>query len=151
MVVGRQVEMAAPKGNTNALKHGLYARQFTEAQRQGLKKMSWDDFRHEEFLHRSVGAEIFRLLRALLANEMPDIDQVIKMATLLSKNTITTACSARMYAQLNVQEPITKDALSEALDNVPFDICEQEEKEIQELKRRSPYGYKVKGDERESV
>lgn len=120
--------MPAPKGNTNALKHGLYARQFNETQRQGLRKMSWDDFRHEEFLHRSVGAEIFRLLQALLAKETPDIEDVIGLAASLAKNTAAVSASARTHALLNGRDMGITDALSEALDNVPFDLCKPAQK-----------------------
>ena len=116
--------MAAPKGNTNALKHGLYAKQFNEAQRLGLCRMAWDDFRHEEFMHRSVGAEIFRLLQVLLAKETPDIEQVIKLAASLAKNTLTTGCSARTHALLNRPDEEEVDPLWEALDIEPFDIIE---------------------------
>jgi len=119
--------MGAPKGNTNALKHGLYARQFNEDQRLGLRKMAWDDFRHEEFAHRSVGAGIFRLLQALLAQEMPDIEQVIKLADCLSRITISTGTAARTYSILSGEDKQMEDALEQALDNVPFDICEPED------------------------
>ena len=118
--------MPAPKGNTNALKHGLYAKLFNENQRLGLKKMAWDDFRHEEFVHRSVGAGIFKLLQVLLAEKTPDIDQVVKLANSLSNNTASISTSARTHALLNRHDNEIADALSEALDNVPFDICESE-------------------------
>ena len=117
--------MPAPKGNTNALKHGLYAKLFNENQRLGLKKMAWDDFRHEEFVHRSIGAGIFKLLQVLLAEKPPDIDQVVKLANSLSNNTASISTSARTHALLNRHDNEIADALSEALDNVPFDICEQ--------------------------
>ncbi len=109
------------KGNTNALKHGLYAKQFNENQRQGLRRMKWDDFRHEEFLHRAIGEGIFKILQALLAKKTPDIDQVVKMVNALSINTTTTSTSARTHAMLNGRDEELGDALSEALDNVPFD------------------------------
>jgi len=118
--------MTAPKGNTNPLKHGLYAQQFTENQRLGLRKMAWDDFRHEEFLHRSIGAELFKLLRALLAEEQPDLDLAIKLAGFLAKNTLTTVVSARTHALLNPPDDAEIDPLEEALDIEPFDIPEPE-------------------------
>ena len=127
--------MGAPKGNTNALKHGLYAKQFNESQRLGLRKMAWDDFRHEEFAHRAVGACIFRLLQVLLAEETPDIDQVVKLANSLARNTESTGTSARTHALFNRPDTVIEDALSEALDNIPFDICESEEKELQAKKQ----------------
>jgi hypothetical protein len=116
------VAVPGSKGNTNALKHGLYAKQFNETQRLGLKRMDWDDFKHEEFAHRAIGAGIFRLLQVLLAQETPDIEQVIRLANALSNNTISTCTSARTHVLLNGQDDSLGDALSEALDNVPFDL-----------------------------
>ena len=111
---------SAPKGNTNALKHGLYARHFNEAQRSGLKRMEWDDFRHEEFLQRVIAEGIFRLLNDLLAGRTPDIDQVVKLANSLARCTVAAGTHARTHANLNgVDEPLG-DALSEALEDVPF-------------------------------
>ena len=114
-------------GNTNALKHGLYARQFNEEQRKGLKKMDWNDFRHEEMAHRSIGARIFGILQTMLAKESPDIDQIVQLAYALSKNTTTTSTSARTHAILNGRYEQLGDALSEALDNVPFEEANDEQ------------------------
>lgn len=46
--------MTPRKGNTNALKHGLYARRFTDTEKQLLKKMDVDDLRQEIALLRVV-------------------------------------------------------------------------------------------------
>ena len=46
--------MAPRKGNTNALKHGLYSRRFTDTEKQLLKKMDVDDLRQEIALLRVV-------------------------------------------------------------------------------------------------
>ena len=116
--------MAAPKSNTNALKHGLYAKQFNQEQVAGLKKMAWDDFRHEEFAHRAIGQSIFKLLNALLSGQTIDIDQVVKLVNSLCNNTIATATCARTYALLNREDESDEDPLSQALDDVPFDIID---------------------------
>jgi hypothetical protein len=113
--------MPAPKGNTNALRHGLYARHFNEDQRTGLRRMAWDDFRHEEFAHRAVGAAIFKLLNALLSRGEVDVDQVSKLCNALMLNTSATNTSARTHAILNGQDEQIGDALSQALEDVPFD------------------------------
>jgi len=118
--------MAAPKGNTNALKHGLYAKQFNERQRSSLKRMAWDDFRHEEFAHRTVGERIFGLLQELLAQENPDLEAVGKLMNALASNTASINVSARTHAILNGKDEQIQDALSEALGNVPFDEVSDE-------------------------
>ncbi len=117
----------AKTGNTNALKHGLYAKQFNEDQRKGLKRMDWNDFRHEELAHRCAGARIFALLQAALAKEPPDIDQIVQLVFALSKNTITTSTSVRTHAILNGQDEQLEDAFSEALDNVRFEEADDEQ------------------------
>ncbi len=42
--------MGAPKGNTNALKHGLYAKHYTPAERAELRRMLPDDLQHEMYM-----------------------------------------------------------------------------------------------------
>jgi hypothetical protein len=110
----------APKSNTNALKHGLYAKQFNDDQRLGLKRMAWDDFRHEEFAHRVIGVQIFMLLNEKLAVQHPDIDQVVKLSNSFAICTTTTGTHARTHAHLNGMDEQQGDALSEALSDVPF-------------------------------
>ena len=112
--------MPAPKGNTNALKHGLYAKQFNEDQRSGLKKMAWDDFRHEEFAARVVASDVFRLLQNALSMPVCDVDQVSKLAQAFVAAITATGTSARTHANLNGKDEPLGDALSEALGNVPF-------------------------------
>src|SRR5512137_2710286 len=110
----------APKGNTNALKHGLYARHFNEAQRSGLKRMEWNDFRHEEFLHRVIAEGFFKLLNELLSGVTPDINLIVKLANSLARCTVAAGTHARTHANLNGLDDPLGDALSEALEDVPF-------------------------------
>jgi uncharacterized protein YjcR len=44
----------APKGNTNALKHGLYAKQYSPEEQKELRRMSFDDLQHEINAMRKV-------------------------------------------------------------------------------------------------
>ena len=110
----------APRGNTNALKHGLYARQFNQEQQDGLRRMAWNDFRHEEFAHRAVGARIFKLLNDLLGTNKVDTSDLLKLVSSLQINTAATNTSARTHALLNGDDGQIGDALSQALDDVPF-------------------------------
>ncbi|MGA2490609.1 MAG: hypothetical protein ABSF99_10580 [Anaerolineales bacterium] len=117
--------MPAPKGNTNALKHGLYAKQFNEDQRAGLRKMDWNDFRHEEFAHRAIGEAIFILLHDIITGFQPDIELVVKLVNSLAINTTATCTCARTHALLNGEEPESDDPLSIALDMVPAFLDER--------------------------
>jgi hypothetical protein len=113
--------MPAPKSTTNALKQGLYARQFNDDQRQGLKKMAWDDFRHEEFAARTHAADLFNLLQSALRLPVVSVDHVTRLSACFVAAINAVATSASMHAHLNGQAEKPFDPLSEALDNVPFD------------------------------
>jgi hypothetical protein len=114
--------MPAPKSNTNALKHGLYAKQFNEDQRKGLRRMAWDDQRHEEFAARVHGSEILRLIIIELSAPVIDIDKIVKLSSSLNNALIASGTSARTHAGLNGEDPNINDALSEALGNFhPFE------------------------------
>ena len=108
----------APRGNTNALKHGLYAKHFTEQQRDGLKKMDWRDHRHEINLHRTIEENLFIQLQALFSQPVVDLDKVSKLVNSLYLNTSSISTSAKTHALLNGDEALG-DALSEALAMVP--------------------------------
>jgi hypothetical protein len=113
--------MPAPKGNTNALKHGLYAKRFNETQRLGLRHMAWDDLRHEEFMLRVAADEIYKLLMESLSTIPIDIDHVTNLANSLAICTTATGSHARTHALLNGKERQIIDALSEALSLIdPF-------------------------------
>jgi len=112
----------APKGNTNALKWGLYAQHFNDEQRKGLKRMHWRDERHEIFMHRTIGEDLFIHLQSLLSMPVVDLDQVVKIVNILANNTTTIGTSSRTHAILNGEDPQMGDALSEALgDFNPFE------------------------------
>jgi len=117
--------MPAPKGNTNSLKHGLYAKQFNEDQRAGLKRMQWDDYRHEIFVSRVAGAGVFKKLQSILSSPEVDLDQLVKAVNLLAVAFIAAGTSARTHANLNDSEEAFGDALSLALGDVPFDLVEK--------------------------
>ena len=114
------------KRTSQTLRHGLYSSQLTAKQRLGLKKMPWDDTRHEVILHRAVGAGLFRLLQALLADERPDVEQVVKLVGSLGYNTAQVNTSVRTYA-LRKGRPPARDALHAALQGVPFELAPADE------------------------
>ena len=53
--------MGAPKGNTNALKHGLYAKHFSPEEQTRLRKMSPEDYRHEIAMMRLAVSNLFQI------------------------------------------------------------------------------------------
>ncbi len=90
--------MPGKKGNTNALKHGLYASHFTEAQRKGLKGMPPTDSDQEIALLR---ATIDRILTMI--EKCENEDRKIKLYnTLLHAN-------QRLSTAMRTQALITGD------------------------------------------
>lgn len=69
----------APKGNTNALKHGLYSPRFQEAELKDLKALSEPDLTEEIAMLRLV---IRRLISRL--DEVETLDQLMRYTTTLS-------------------------------------------------------------------
>jgi hypothetical protein len=112
--------MPAPKGNTNALKHGLYAKQFNDDERAGLKKMHLDDHRHEVNALRTVGAELYRLFKIQLSLPVVDVSKAVALSNAIEMVAVATGTSARTHNLLNGTDEPVGDALSEALGNVPF-------------------------------
>ena len=56
------VKMAgAPRGNCNALKHGLYAKHYTAEQKEELRKMEHGDLRHEINAARMIVSDIIKM------------------------------------------------------------------------------------------
>lgn len=113
--------MPGSKGNTNALKHGLYAKQFRDDQRASLRKMAWDDHRHELNMFRTVAADVYRLLRSSLDSSSPNLDRLSTLVTDLSIAAARVDASARTHGLLNGTIESYTDALELALEMVPFD------------------------------
>jgi hypothetical protein len=72
----------APKGNTNALKHGLYAKHFTPAEREHLGKMSPMDSIHEVHLLRLTLEKVLSMIESC-----EDEDRLIKLYNTLYQGT----------------------------------------------------------------
>jgi uncharacterized protein YjcR len=105
--------MAAPTGNANALKHGLYARHLSKAERTNLKWMDAQDLEHEITLLRAVTDRILRLLE-----QTEDAETKIKLLNALNNTIATINTSARTHALLNGSYNPLDDALTEALANL---------------------------------
>lgn len=98
-------------GNTNALKHGLYAKQFTDAERKLLKQMPESDLRQEIALLRVV---VDRVLTAFAAIE-DDADALAKTATALTAAVLALNTTMRTHALLSGDYSPLADADDEAI------------------------------------
>jgi hypothetical protein len=120
--------MGAPKGNTNALKHGLYAKPFSPSDRARLRSMSPEDFRQEiEMLRITVGHlfEIHSRLHARLesqsALDQPSlVDSLARVSNSLSLAMTTLNTTARTYALLTGTNASVNDAFEQALNSLPI-------------------------------
>ena len=72
----------APPKNTNALKHGLYAKHFTPADRENLGKMSPMDSVHEVQLLRLTLEKVLTMIE-----NCEDEDRLIKLYSTLYQGT----------------------------------------------------------------
>jgi len=106
----------APKpGNTNAYKHGLYAKRFAKEEVTALKKMPADDLRQEIALLRVV---IDRMLK--ISEGISDAEVAAKIMTSLSTAITTLNSTVRTHALMSGNYQPLDDALAGALDDVPF-------------------------------
>ena len=118
--------MGAPKGNTNALKHGLYAKRYSLEETAGLRNMPPEDYQHEIFMMRVVVKNIFEihtelvaLVEKLLASGQPaEVEGLTKITNSLSLAMTALNTTARTYALFNGTDTALIDPLDEALDGL---------------------------------
>ena len=103
--------MPGSPGNTNALKHGLYAKRFSLDEKKSLKQMPESDLRQEIALLRVVAD---RLLQSLSAIEN-DADAQAKTATVLTLTITALNTTMRTHALLTGNYSPINDADAEAL------------------------------------
>jgi hypothetical protein len=120
--------MGAPKGNTNALKHGLYAQHFTPEERARLRRMAPDDYRPEINIMRQTADgiyEIGKLIQAitrtgLASNQPVNLEELARITNSLSAAVAALNTTARTYALFTGADTSRTDALDEALNCLPF-------------------------------
>ena len=106
------------KGNTNALKHGLYAAHFSdETSQTALKKMPFDDLRQEIAALRIVGEKIMAKIEG-----QPDTDDLSKLTNSFVAAITAINTSMRTQALLQGTYNPLDDAINQALGKFdPFD------------------------------
>ena len=110
----------APKGNCNALKHGLYAKHYTEEQKEELRKMGHGDLRHEINAARMIVGDILKLHASLMSGEKVDIDEITKLDNSACNAIDKVSLCATRYAILNGECEKLNDSLAEALEGIPL-------------------------------
>jgi hypothetical protein len=118
--------MPAPKGNTNALKHGLYSKHFSAEEQTRLGKMSPEDYRHEINMMRVAIRNVFEI-QVRLHKEVEDlmntgkaydVEALAKITNSLSLAMTALNTTARTYALFNGTDTNVTDAFDEALDSL---------------------------------
>lgn len=103
--------MPAPKGNTNALKHGLYAKRIRKEVKNELRWMLADDLTHEIFAARLLLAQMYDEFE----KAGDDVELKTKITTAYALLLTTLNSSMRTHAFLTGKEPEFLEALTEAL------------------------------------
>jgi hypothetical protein len=112
--------MSAPKGNANALRHGLYAKHYTPEQRKELSQMAHDDLRHEINSARVVAADILKCHYQIMAGEKVDLDQLAKNVGSFCNIIERIGLAVSRYSLLTGSNPGLNDSLAEALATLPM-------------------------------
>ena len=118
--------MGAPKGNTNALKHGLYAKHFSPEEQTRLRKMSPEDYRHEIAMMRLAVSNLFQIQvqlhkmveEALRDKQSCDVEALSKISNSLSLAVTALNTVARTHALFNGTDTSGNDAFEEALNGL---------------------------------
>lgn len=120
--------MGAPRGNTNALKNGLYSRHLSREQQGRLRKMSFEDFRHEMVALRiffDTLLEDFLISKrerdqAISAGKPLDFDTPVRLSNAASTIAVAYASLSRTQALFSGRDQSKQDALDRALDQLIF-------------------------------
>jgi uncharacterized protein YjcR len=108
-----EVTMGAPKGNTNALKHGLYAKHFTAEEQATLRKMAPDDV-------FEIHAHVRKMMEeAVRNNQQVDVQALAQITNTLSLAMTALNTTARTYALFAGTEPSFNEDFEEALNSLP--------------------------------
>ena len=132
--------MGAPKGNTNALKHGLYAKHFTAEERAWLRKMSPEDYRHELYMMRMAVNSVFEIQQRIRTrmdsrpgfSDPEDEEALARITNSLALAMTALNTTARTHALFSGTDTTLNDPLDEALDSLPIFLDDKYLKETEE-------------------
>ena len=119
--------MGAPRGNRNALKHGLYARHYTAEELERLRKMRPDNYEPELGMIRTVVDNVFeihgclhKLMQEAVKNGLPvDVEAWTKVTNSLSLALTALNTTARTHALFSGTDATLNDDFEEALNSLP--------------------------------
>jgi hypothetical protein len=122
--------MGAPKGNTNALKHGLYAKHLSPEEQAGLRCLAPEDFQNEINLMRvavnrlfGIQAHLHAMVEDLLRTGQPcDVDALAKISNSLSLAVTALNATARTHALFNGADNSINDDFENALNSLSIFI-----------------------------
>jgi len=110
----------APKGNCNAMKHGLYAKHYTPEEKEELRKMGYGDLRHEINVARMIVGDIVKIHKQLMAGEQVDIEKLTRLDNSACIAIDKVSLCATRHAILNGECDTLNDSLAEALAGLPL-------------------------------
>jgi uncharacterized protein YjcR len=118
--------MGAPKGNRNALKHGLYAKHFTPEERAGLQKMKPEDSTHEMYVLQVIINDLFEqhILEREHVKKLREQGRQVDLEALTRlDNSLALAITAlngtkRTHALFKGTDATSNDAYDEALNSL---------------------------------
>ena len=118
--------MGAPKGNKNALKHGLYAKHFTPEERAGLQKMKPEDSTHEMYVLQVIINDLFEqhILERECVKKLREQGKKVDLEALTRlDNSLALAITAlngtkRTHALFKGTDATSNDAYDEALNSL---------------------------------
>jgi hypothetical protein len=119
--------MAAPKGNHNALKHGLYANHFTPAESDDLRQMAWNNLIFEINGSRSMAEKAMALVYRLMAESDPDVDKIVGILNTWNSLARSIGMLVLRHSTLTGENPGLIDSLAEALAGLPLHEPDPEE------------------------
>jgi hypothetical protein len=107
--------MPAPKGNTNALKHGLYARHYQPDETKELKRMEANNLLYELMAARSKAEKCQALAEAEINKPMKEVKNIVAYLTAWDFALNTVGALASRIAILTGENTTLQDSLTEAL------------------------------------
>jgi hypothetical protein len=110
----------APKGNANALKHGLYAKHFKPEEKVELRQMAWNDLLYEILGSRSMAEKAMELANREMAVPAPDVAKVVALINTWTSAVTSISLAAARYGVLTGENANLNDSLAEALAGLPL-------------------------------